>query len=137
MRELVRGTVAKILNSRTLVINKGKEAGVRKGMVFEVLDKEATEIFDPETGDSLGGIDRPKIKVKTTLVEGKLSIAETFEKYTYNRGGSGTLNLSMMLAAPDYVEKVETLKAEEKEWEDLPPEKSIVKVGDPIREYRE
>lgn len=49
------------------------------------------------------------------MAEKRLCIAETYEKYTYSQGGNGMPNLSMMLAAPDYVEKVETLKADEKE----------------------
>lgn len=131
----IRGLVAKILDSRSLVINKGSNDGVAKTMVFEVLDKNATKIIDPETKENLGSIDRPKVRVRVVDVSDRLAIAETFETYTYNRGGMGGFpNISRMLAAPDYVKKVETLRSEEKEWDSLPEERSYVKVGDPVRQ---
>ncbi len=133
MTEIIRGSVAKVLDSRSLVINRGSEDGVTKGMVFEVLDKKATNVKDPDTGKILGSIDRPKIRVKVSLLEDKLAIAETYVMRTVNKGGSGSLGISGLLAAPRYVEEVETLKAKEKEWEDLPEEESIVQLGDPVR----
>lgn len=133
MGEVIRGSVAKVLDSRSLVINRGSEDGVAEGMVFEVLDKKATNVKDPETGKVLGSIDRPKIRVKVALLEKKLAVAETYVMRTVNKGGSGSLGISGLLAAPRYVEEVETLKAKEKEWEDLPEEESIVQVGDPVR----
>jgi hypothetical protein len=37
MADLIEGKVARILNSRELVINRGTEAGVKLGMRFAVL----------------------------------------------------------------------------------------------------
>lgn len=132
---IIRGSVAKILNSTQIVINRGSKDGVVVGMIFEVLDKNATEIVDPETKKVLGSIDRPKVQVRVCLLEEKLCIAETFKTRRINRGGNGgsLLAIAGMFNPPDYVDELETLKAEEKAWEDLPEEKSYVKVGDPVR----
>jgi hypothetical protein len=131
----VRGLVAKVLNSTQIVINKGIKDGVKVGTIFEVLDKNATDIRDPKTKELLGSIDRPKVQVKVSIVEEKLCIASTFRTKTVNRGGTGSsiTSIAGMFSAPNYVEELETLKAEEKAWEDLPEEKSYVKVGDPVR----
>lgn len=130
----IRGSVAKVLNSTQVVINRGSAEGVTIDTIFEILDKNATEIKDPETGKLLGSIDRPKIRVRVVIVEERLSIAETYITRRVNRGGSGTsLGLTGIFNPPDYIDERETLKAEEKEWEDLPEDKSLVKVGDPVR----
>ena len=132
----IRGSVAKILNSTQIVINRGKNQGVTVGMVFEVLDKNATSIIDPETKKVLGSIDRPKVQVKVSLLEDNLAIAETFKTRRVNKGGTGGALAALssgMFTPPNYVDELETLKAKEKAWEDLPEEKSYVKVGDPIR----
>jgi hypothetical protein len=131
----IKGSVAKILNSTQVVINRGSKGGVVKGMVFEVLDKNATQIKDPETGDLLGSIDRPKVEVRVSIVEEKLCIAGTFKTRRVNRGGTGSslTSIAGMFSPPNYVDELETLKATEKEWEDLPEDKSYVKVGDPVR----
>ena len=43
MTEPIRGKVARILNSREMVINVGSDSGVAVGMRFEVMDaKERT-----------------------------------------------------------------------------------------------
>lgn len=128
----IRGSVAKILNSTQVVINRGSEQGVKHGMVFEILDKNATKIEDPETGKVLGNIDRPKVEVKIVIVDKKLSIAETFKTRRVNRGGNGS-SFAGLFSPPNYVDERETLKSEDKAWEDLPEEKSYVKVGDPVR----
>jgi hypothetical protein len=131
----IRGSVAKILNSTQIVINRGSKDGVQKGMVFEVLDKNATEIVDPETNKILGSIDRPKVEIRVVTVEERLSIAETYKTRRVNRGGNGSslTAITGMFNPPDYVDVRETLKAEDKAWEDLPEEKSFVKIGDPVR----
>lgn len=136
MSELeIHGSVAKILNTTQVVINRGTKDGVKIGMIFEILDKNATKIVDPESGKMLGSIDRPKVQVKVVIIEENLSIAETFRKKTVNRGGVGTGlgAMSSMFSAPDYVDVRETFKATEKAWEDLPEERSYVKVGDPVQ----
>lgn len=131
----IRGKVARILNTRELVINLGSEGGVTPGMYFDVMDPKGTDIEDPDTGDILGSIERPKVRVKVSRVETRLSIVSTYKSRQVNIGGQGNLNsgfLSQFLEPPKWVTKYETLKTQEKTWEDLDEKESYVKIGDPV-----
>ena len=135
MDECLRGRVAKILNSRELAINIGSKDGVLQGMFFDVLDAKGENISDPDTGEILGTINRPKVRVQVTQVYDRLSIASTFRKREINVGGQGlslTRGYSDMFMPPNYVTKYETLKTTEKTWEDLDERQSYVKIGDPV-----
>ena len=133
MADLIRGKVARVLNSREIAINLGKDDGVIVGMYFNVMDRKSEDIRDPDTGDLLGSIERPKVGLKVTIVQEKLSIASTYKATRVNIGGEiETSVLSRMLMPPKWVTKYETLKTEEKTWEDLDEAKSYVKVGDPV-----
>ncbi len=135
MAELIRGKVARVLNSRELAINVGSKHGVVAGMYFDVLDPKGEDITDPDTGVVLGSIDRPKVRVKIVSVQDGLSVASTFKKKQVNVGGSGTLaghGLSDLFLPPKYVTKYETLKTDEKTWENLSESESYVKTGDPV-----
>lgn len=133
-KDLIKGYVAKILNTRELVINKGSSDGVKIGMVFTVYDKNGENIKDPKTGDILGSIKRPKVEVKVTLVEPKLCIAQTFKSRRVNVGGSGSslVGIAQMFQPPKYEDVFDTLKTDEKTWEDLSESESFVKSGDPV-----
>ena len=134
MADLIRGKVARVLNSREIAINLGKNDGVVVGMYFNVMDQNSEDIRDPDTGDLLGSIERPKVEVKVTIVKEKLSTASTYKVTKVNIGGQGISGsvISQMLMPPKWVTKYETLKTEEKTWEDLDEERSYVKVGDPV-----
>ena len=132
----IKAKVARILNSREIVITAGIEEGVKLGMYFDVMDPKGEDITDPDSGKILGSIDRPKVRVKVTQVKDKISVASTFRKKEVNIGGFSPLGnlgvLSRALIPPKYVTKYETLKTDEKTWEDLEEEKSYVKTGDPV-----
>ena len=134
----LEGKVAKILNSRELVINIGKSAGVEVGMVFKVLDQEEINIRDPVTGENLGSLERTKAKVKVDFVKDNMSVAKTFRKETINVGGSATgllaaahsfSNIAEQLVPPKWIDKYETLRLPE-DFEPLDETDSIVSVGD-------
>ena len=135
MTEPIRGKVARILTSREMVINVGSSSGVVVGMRFEVMDTKGQDVRDPDTGDLLGSIERPKVRVEVSKVQERLSVASTYNKFSVNVGGTGirigsTLSDSFM--PPKWETKYETLKTEEKTWEDLDEEDSYVKIGDPV-----
>lgn len=138
-REIIRGQVAKILNTRELVINKGNMDGVEIGMIFQVLDPKGEEIRDPSTNELLGSIERPKIEVKITDVQERLSIASTYRKKEINIGGSGPdlTGITLSFMPPKWIEKYETFKTKEAAWEDIEDEESFIKVGDPVKEVKE
>ena len=76
----IEGKVAAIINSRELVINRGAAAGVQEGMKFKVMD-HLLEITDPESNETLGSLEREKVRVKVSEVHPKFSIAMTYETY--------------------------------------------------------
>jgi hypothetical protein len=137
MNEPIRGKVARILNSREIVINVGSAVGVHVGMYFEVMNPKGEDITDPDSGAVLGSLQRPKVRVKITKIQEKLSVASTYRKKKINIGGEGPDFgaiglLSKSLSPQKWIEKYETLKTNEKTWEDLDERESYVKIGDPV-----
>lgn len=136
MNERIRAKVARVLNSREIVITAGLENGVAVGMHFDVLDPKGEEITDPDTGEVLGSIGRPKVRVKIIQVQGRIAVATTYKKERVNIGGTSALydlgSVSRSLLPPKYVTRYETLKTTEATWEDLDEEQSYVKTGDPV-----
>ncbi len=132
--QLIQGKVARILNSRELAINIGSNNGVQVGMYFDVLDPKGENITDPDTGEILGSVMRPKVKVKVTKVLERLSITSTYKKKVVNIGGGGfgIASFAEALMPARYVNRFESLKTTEKTWEDLDEAESFVKTGDPV-----
>ena len=133
-KKTIRGKVARILNSRELVIKLGTEQGIELGMLFDVLDPKGEDIKDPDTGDILGSVERPKVRVKVNKLQDRICVASTYKKTDVNVGGSGVGigGFANYLMPPKWITKYETLKTEEKTWEDLSEEESYVKIGDPV-----
>ena len=71
----VEGKVAKILGKGEVVLNRGRMHGVRQGMVFEIFAPEGEEVWDPDTGETLGTVEDVKAKAEITEVKEKLAIA--------------------------------------------------------------
>jgi hypothetical protein len=143
MRDPIRGKVARVLNSRELALNLGSEHGVKIGMFFDILDPKGDNITDPDTGEIIGSIERAKVRVKVVSVQARLSVASTYKKERVNIGGSGSLvgfgssGLSKLFLPPEYITQYETLKTQERTWEDLSEDESYVKSGDPVVEVQE
>lgn len=142
-REPIRGKVARVLTTRLLVISVGSIDGVTVGMKFDVLDPKGENITDPDTGDVLGSISRPKVRVAVAQVQERLAVAQTFRKTRVNVGGQGlgglgvALSMREALTPPRWIEKHETLKTQEQTWENLDVSQSYVKRGDPVVEVTE
>ena len=130
----IRGKVAQILNSREVALNLGLDDGVEIGMLFDIVTPKGHDITDPVTGDVLGSLDRPKVRVKIVSVQDRLSVAATFRKKRENIGGSSDLIglYSRMSSPPRWITKYETLKTTDSTWEDLPDEDSYISKGDPV-----
>ncbi len=71
----VEGKVAKILGNNEIVINRGRNEGVRTGMLFEVFAPEGEEVWDPDTGETLGTVEDVKAQAEVTEVKDRLSVA--------------------------------------------------------------
>ena len=134
---LIRGKVARILNSREVAINRGQSDGVKEGMYFDILDPTSEDIKDPDTKAVLGSLSRPKVRVKVTRVEEKLCVASTYKTHRVNIGGTAQglafpTGFAKALLPPQWIVKHETLKTQEQTWESLDEEESYVKTGDPV-----
>lgn len=131
--ERIRGRVARVLNSREIAINRGAEHGVTEGMRFAVLSDAGENIEDPDTGEVLGSVFRSKVEVRIVSVKEKLSIGRTFKTFRRNIGGQG-FAFGKAFEPPNWIKEHETLKTEEKTWEDIDESESYVKTGDPVEQ---
>ena len=131
---LIRGKVARILNSREVALNIGEKNGVEPEMLFDILDPNAQDIEDPDTHEVIGSIYRPKVRVRITTVEERISVASTFKSKRTNIGGVGLglSSVSSLFDPPKWVNKYETLRSKEGTWEHLDEEDSYVATGDPV-----
>ena len=141
MTKPIRGKVAAVLNDREIAINIGSANGISVGMYFDVMSLESGDIRDPDTGEVLGSIERPKVRVQVTEVNKKFSVASTYRSKRVNVGGTLKNEIFNMgpiaraLMPPKWVTKYETLKTSEKNFlEALDEEDSYVKIGDPVRQ---
>lgn len=129
VNKLIVGQVAGIINERELAINIGSKNGVLDGMKFSVMAKEAIEVYDPETNEKLGIVDREKVRVTATEVKEKFSICKTYRKWT--SVPTSLFNVGNLFATPRV--RHETLKVDDSS---LPPplseEESYVKIGDRV-----
>jgi hypothetical protein len=73
---VIEGRVAQILNDRELIINRGRKDGVTGGMAFDVLMGNPLQVNDPETGESLGILERSKASVRVSEVHEKFAVCE-------------------------------------------------------------
>jgi hypothetical protein len=81
MGELIEGSVARVEDQFTLIINRGSEHGVELGMQFAVMADGGDPIIDPETNEVIGELPTEKLRVQVFDVHPKYSRAETFRKY--------------------------------------------------------
>ena len=123
---VIEGKVAKILNTRELVINRGSEDGVTNGMKFEVVD-DFDEILDPDTQENLGTIKRVKIRVKADEVHPRFSITRTYETYQVSEPSAISVAQSMHFSRT--VTKVKTISNSETAYEEG---RSYIRVGDKV-----
>lgn len=133
MKQPIRGKVARILNSREVALNIGSRDGVGVDMYFDILDPEMQDISDPDSEEVLGSIRRPKVRVRVTWVDDRLSVATTFRKTRVNVGGHLSL-FSRALMPEKWVTRYETLKSRDTEVEPLAEDESFVDRGDPVVE---
>lgn len=123
---MVKTKIARIDSHTRVVLADGSRSGVEVGMEF-VIYELGEEIFDPETGDSLGQIEHVKGRVVVTHVQERMSFAETKEE-------------KVTVGLPSYIAMFETeiikkrkLKLKESPKSITPPNSLEVVVGDLAR----
>lgn len=123
----IEGKIAEIIDTTTVVINRGYEHDVEEGMRF-IIYEPGNEIKDPDTGDSLGTFEYVKAKVEATNVNEKFSTAETYETDTIP---SAIMSIKSLMG--QRVPQELPLDAETKD--ELPKHSATsVKVGDSVRQ---
>jgi hypothetical protein len=134
---LLQGKVAKILTEREVVINIGSVQGVKKGMRFAILASTPEEVSDPETGEVLDVVDRPKVLVQATEVRERITICSTYRTTKIPGGAFNTVySINRLFDLPQEVP--ETLRIEDSSLPaPLSPEESYVKVGDRVKQVEE
>ena len=134
IKKPICGKVARVLNSRELALNIGEDHGVHIGMKFDVMDETGKNITDPDTNQIIGSIERAKVRVEIIDVQKNLSVASTYRTHNIDRGGrvSSLPQISQILLPNKWVQKMETLKADETTWEDISENESHIKKGDKV-----
>ena len=84
------GRVAQIIDDHRIVVNKGREHGVRVGQRFLIL-AIGDEIFDPETNESLGQVEIVKVRGEVTHIQDNMSTLQTTETHEIRRTPSAFL----------------------------------------------
>lgn len=128
----IRGQVARVLNTREIVINRGSARNVERGMIFAVLDVSGADITDPETGEVLGSVERTKVLVKVIEVNEKFCVAKTFTYRTVGGAYSGLTGVAGLFEPRRRV--YDTLEIDDSTAAELDEQDSYVKVGDPVKE---
>lgn len=101
-RGLIHGSVARIEDEYTLIVNRGSEHGVQSDMIFAVMAHDGDEIIDPETGAVIGELPTEKLRVKVLDVHPKYSRAVTFRTIApANADHPALLELSQLAAGHD------------------------------------
>lgn len=69
--------IVKIISTKKLVINAGRDKDIKPGDEFEIIDKFGSEpIIDPDTKENLGSLDITKGYVTVSKVYPHMSIVE-------------------------------------------------------------
>lgn len=90
------GKVAEIIDDYRIAINKGEADGVHVGQRFLIL-KVGEEIFDPDTGESLGSIEIVKGKGEVIHTQSRLATLQTTDKHEIERRLPGLLSFAQTL----------------------------------------
>lgn len=131
MISTLEGKVAKVLNDREVVLNRGSDHGVQLGTRFKVMD-ETEEIVDPESSVSLGTITREKVRVKAVHVEPLMCVARTYETYIDSFRPS-TFERILGEVTSGSVTKIKRIKADKRAQPD-DSEVTFIDIGDLVVE---
>ena len=70
--------VIKIVDKYKVAINKGSIDGVSRDDIFMIFEK-GEELFDPDTKESLGNLEIPKLRMKVLNIQEKITLLESAE----------------------------------------------------------
>ncbi len=84
-------SVASILDSDRVVINRGTQDGVRVGQTYLVYALSDKEVFDPTTEESLGLLEIPKGTGKIVHAQERMATLESDKGLTQNQSHADTM----------------------------------------------
>jgi len=70
--------VIKKVDDYKIAINKGSNDNIKKNDIFMIFEK-GEELFDPDSKESLGFLEIPKLKMKVFNIQEKMSLLESAE----------------------------------------------------------
>jgi len=73
-RKKITGRIIRILDTRTVIINLGRESNVKDSSIFHILG-EPEPVVDPFTEEELGRVRVVKARVKASQVYDKFTVA--------------------------------------------------------------
>ncbi len=103
----IEAKVATILSSYEAALSKGTSDGVQIGDVATIY--ELVTITDPDTGEPLGAVKKPRLKMEITDAQEKFSVAKSAEFYSIRRGGTPTRRRKRISSDPDQPPTVSTV----------------------------
>lgn len=137
----IRGKIARVINSRDVVLNIGEDKGVEVGMLFDILYPRGMNVADPDTGEELGSVHASKTRVRVVSVYDRLALASTYRTRPVNvrvadaSNLSGSAAIAAAFSPPKWETRYETLRsggAFERDTADMSEDESFVKTGDPV-----
>src|SRR5699024_2741137 len=69
--------IVKILDEYNVVINAGINQDIKQGDQFQILDKEGSDVIDPDTKEIIGTLDLIKSTVEVTELHEKMCICSS------------------------------------------------------------
>ncbi|MBX9640445.1 MAG: hypothetical protein K2X97_12155 [Mycobacteriaceae bacterium] len=106
---MISGSVARVEDQHTVIINRGSAHGARPDMVFAVLSDAGDPILDPETGEVIGELPTEKLRVKIVEVQPKFSRAVTLRMFVPEQvqypALTGSAGSGSDLGALDYMDE--------------------------------
>lgn len=127
----IEGIVIRITDEYSVILNVGREQGVKQGMIF-VIYAEGEEIQDPVSKKNLGKYERIKARVIVVRAQEKFSLAKHAEREVV----SATMSAIQALRGEFTVTK--KLPVDEHDMSPIVvPDDSKIKVGDKVKEIRD
>lgn len=85
----LEASVARVNSTTQLVLNVGREHGIKPGDIFRIMSLDGIPVNDPNSGEELGILPVEKARISVESVYPRISIAETYR--TYKIGGASVL----------------------------------------------
>jgi hypothetical protein len=127
----ITGRIIRILDTRTVIVNLGREHGISHNTTFRV-HASPESIVDPYTSEELGKVVLVKARLKASQVFDKFTIASTkWTESTFSGVGSSSSSLLDWLGSqPVDTGELRVLPEEIRPWRAVSEEP--VRVGDTV-----